>query len=62
VIEETEIGQFDVAKQAQIRESIDAMVKNGHKPEFLMLSKDGRVLIDREAIETAADIAAFKKP
>ncbi|MBS1955194.1 MAG: hypothetical protein JST89_13490 [Cyanobacteria bacterium SZAS-4] len=62
VIQEAEIAEFEVAKQAEIRESIAAMVKNGHDPEFLMLSKDGKVLIDREAIETAADIAAFKKP
>lgn len=62
VIQEAEIAEFEVAKQAEIREGIAAMVKNGHDPEFLMLSKDGKVLIDREAIETAADIAAFKKP
>ncbi|MBI2809578.1 MAG: hypothetical protein HYX67_01925 [Candidatus Melainabacteria bacterium] len=62
VIQDVEIAQFDAATQTQIRESIAAMVKNGHKSEFLMLSKDGKVLIDREAIETAADIAAFKKP
>lgn len=62
VIQDAEIAQFEAAKQIEIRAGIEAMVKNGHKPEFLMLSKDGKVLIDREAIETAADIAAFKKP
>jgi len=61
VIEEADIQKFAPAKQAEIRETIATMVKNGHEPEFLMLNRDGRVLIDREAIEMAAD-AGFKKP
>jgi len=61
VIEEADIQKFAPAKQLEIRETIATMVKNGHEPEFLMLNRDGRVLIDREAIEMAAD-AGFKKP
>ncbi len=62
VIEEAEILKFDPAKQTEIRETIDKLVKNGHEPEFLMLNRDGRVLVDREAIEAAAEEALWKKP
>jgi hypothetical protein len=60
MIEDSEISKFSAERQATIRQSIDQMVANGHNANHLMLTKDGTVLLDREAVNFDNEMQALK--
>lgn len=59
-IKEAEIARFGPDKQAEIRSTIAQMVRLGYKAKYLELSERGSVLLDREAIETDAEMKILK--
>jgi hypothetical protein len=52
MITEEQIGKFPPEAQAQIRKSIKEMTVNGYEPEYLMLAKNGEVMLDHDAAES----------
>ena len=55
------IEEFDPDKQTKIRADIAERVRNGYELRFLVLTRDGTVLYDREAVTTEAFLKAFRK-
>jgi len=60
MIEEAEIGTFPSEKQREIRGAIEMMTKQGHEARHLVLSKDGAVMLDREAIDLENELKMLK--
>jgi hypothetical protein len=54
MIEDEEIGRFDPDRQSEIRAAIARLVQVGHERRFLMLGRDGAVMIDRDGITVDA--------
>jgi hypothetical protein len=60
MIHETQIAKFVPDKQAEIRQTIESLVKLGHNPDHLMLAEDGTVLIDGEAVTLDSVLRGLK--
>jgi hypothetical protein len=61
MIEDSDINKFSAALQSEIRKSIDELVTLGHKARHLVLTDDGTVILNREAVTLEREIEALNR-